>query len=75
MKSIVFLFLLHISHQSYKLKPKPAGPFGKGIPNYQCEDPSETLLVTETEETYEEKCHEIYKVQCSQGFQDGKVRY
>ena len=57
----------------YKVKPKPPGPFGYPTPNFKCEKSSETLYVTKTEWTFDKKCFNVYKVQCTQGYDEGKV--
>ena len=59
----------------YKVQPKPPGPYGYPSPNFKCEKTSETLYVTETEMTYEKKCFNVYKTQCQDGYDEGKVNW
>ena len=60
------------SHGGYKVQPRKPGPFGYPTPNFKCEKSSETLYVTETELTYDKKCYNVYKVQCKDGYDEGK---
>ena len=57
----------------YKVQPKKPGPYGYATPNFKCEKSSETLYVTETEWTFDKKCFNVYKVQCTEGYDEGKV--
>ena len=57
----------------FQIQPKKPGPFGYETPNFKCEKASETLYVTETEWTFDKKCYTVYKVQCSDGYDTGKV--
>ena len=57
----------------YKVQPKKPGPYGYASPNFKCEKSSETLYVTKTEMTYDKKCYNVYKVQCTEGYDEGKV--
>ena len=57
----------------YKVQPKKPGPYGYASPNFKCEKTSETLYVTKTEMTYDKKCYNVYKVQCTEGYDEGKV--
>ena len=57
----------------YKVQPKKPGPYGYATPNFKCEKTSETLYVTKTEMTYDKKCYNVYKVQCTDGYDEGKV--
>lgn len=60
-------------HDSYsKIQPKKPGPYGYATPNFKCEKTSETLYVTETEWTFDKKCYNVYKVECTDGFDTGK---
>ena len=62
------------SHDSgYKVEPKKPGPYGYATSNFKCEKSSETLYVTETEMTYDKKCYNVYKVKCTEGYDEGKV--
>ena len=71
----------HSEHESgygehdsgYKVPTKKPGPYGYATPNFKCEKSSETLYVTETEWTYDTKCYNVYKVQCTEGYDEGKV--
>jgi len=56
----------------YKVQPKKPGPYGYATPNFKCEKSSETLYVTETEWTFDKKCFNVYKVQCTEGYDEGK---
>jgi len=56
----------------YKVQPKKPGPYGYATPNFKCEKTSETLYVTKTEMTYDKKCYNVYKVQCTEGYDEGK---
>ena len=57
----------------YTVPTKKPGPYGYPTPNYKCEKSSETLYVTETEWTYDTKCFNVYKVKCTEGYDEGKV--
>ena len=57
----------------YKVQPKKPGPYGYATPNFKCKKTSETLYVTKTEITYDKKCYNVYKVQCTEGYDEGKV--
>ena len=57
----------------YKVQPKKPGPFGYPSPNFKCEKSSETLYVTKTEWTFDKKCFNVYKVKCTEGYDEGKV--
>ena len=57
----------------YKVQPKKPGPFGYPSPNFKCEKSSETLYVTKTELTFDKKCFNVYKVQYTEGYDEGKV--
>jgi len=56
----------------YTVPTKKPGPYGYPTPNYKCEKSSETLYVTETEWTYDTKCFNVYKVKCTEGYDEGK---
>lgn len=55
-----------------KVQPKKPGPYGYETPNFKCEKSSETLYVTETEWTFDKKCYNVFKVQCTDGYDTGK---
>ena len=57
-----------------KIQPKHPGPYGPAKPNYKCKESTETLFVTKVDFTLDEKCFTVYKVECSQGYGEGKVR-
>ena len=57
----------------YKVQPKKPGPFGYPSPNFKSEKSSETLYVTKTELIFDKKCFNVYKVQCTEGYDEGKV--
>ena len=59
----------------YKVQPRKPGPYGYATPNFKCEKSSETLYVTETEWTFDKKCFNVYKVQCTEGYGEGKVGF
>ena len=62
-------------NSGHKVKPRKPGPYGYPTPNFKCEKSSETLYVTKTELTFDKKCFNIYKVKCTEGYDEGKVRY
>ena len=61
-------------HKSgHKVQPRKPGPYDYGTPNFKCEKSSETLYVTKTELTFDKKCFNVYKVKCTEGYDEGKV--
>ena len=58
----------------YKVQPKKPGPYGYATDNFKCEKSSETLYVTKTEWTFDKKCFNVYKVKCTEGYDEGKVK-
>ena len=51
------------SHPGYTPSRYP-GPYGYPTPNFKCEYVKETLYVSKSDWTYDEKCFTIYKTQC-----------
>ena len=51
------------SHPGYTPTRHP-GPYGYPTPNFKCEYVKETLYVSKSDWTYDEKCFTIYKTQC-----------
>ena len=62
-------------NSGHKVKPRKPGPYGYPTPNFKCEKSSETLYVTKTELTFDKKCFNVFKVKCTEGYDEGKVRY
>ena len=58
----------------HKVKPRKPGPYGKATPNFKCKKSSETLYVTKTEWTFDKKCFNVFKVKCTESYDEGKVR-
>ena len=58
----------------HKVKPRKPGPYGKPTPNFKCKKSSETLYVTKTEWTFDKKCFNVFKVKCTESYDEGKVR-
>ena len=61
------------SDSGQKVQPKAPGPYGPASPNFKCEKSKETLFVTKTDFTVDQKCFTVFKVECSQGYDTGKV--
>ena len=57
----------------HKVQPRKPGPYGYATPNFKCEKSSETLYVTKVEYTFDKKCFNVYKVKCTEGYDEGKV--
>ena len=58
---------------SQKVQPKHPGPYGPAKPNFKCEKSEETLFVTKVGFTVDEKCFTVFKVECSESYDTGKV--
>ena len=58
----------------HKVKPRKPGPYGKPTPNFKCVKSSETLYVTKVEWTFDKKCFNVFKVKCTESYDEGKVR-
>ena len=58
---------------SKKIQPKHPGPYGPARPNFKCEKSKETLFVTKVSFIVDEKCFTVFKVECSEGYDTGKV--
>ena len=56
-----------------KVLPKPPEPYGAPSPNFICEETEETLFVTKYEVFKEESCFTVFRVECSQAYDQGKV--
>jgi len=59
--------------EGYLVERKKPGPYGPPTPNFECEKTSETLYVSEAQMTVEKKCYTVYKVQCTEGVDEGKT--
>jgi hypothetical protein len=59
------------SHPGYTPSKHP-GPYGYPTPNFKCEYVKETLYVSKSDWTYDEKCFTIYKTQCKMEYDVGK---
>ena len=59
---------------SKKIQPKHPGPYGPAKPNFKCEKSKETLFVTKVSFALDEKCFTVFKVECAEGYDTGKVR-